>query len=158
MFWIVYLGARSHSLFDNSVEFTFTCWSTLMFDVWCFEQKLDFFVFELAIKWLFAIDNANAKLWSSDFVMMIKMTTKSFTRSYHTLVVDVYATCYIYRSRTEIFISCVCPTCSISLAERFYRTRSKIFISWVGGRPVVYHEWSAANTSDLQQVNPLLSL
>ena len=53
-------------------------------------------------------------------------------RSYHTLVVDVYARCYIYRSRTEIFISCVCPTCSISLAERFYRTRSKIFISWVG--------------------------
>ena len=42
-------------------------------------------------------------------------------RSYHTLVVDVYARCYIYRSRTEIFISCVCPTCSISLAERFYR-------------------------------------
>ena len=61
----------------------------------------------------------------------------------------------IYRSRTEIVISCVCPTCSISLAERFYRTRSKIFISWVGGRPVVYHEWSAANTSDIQQVVPL---
>ena len=79
------------------------------------------------------------------------------TRSYHTLVVDVYARCYIYRSRTEIFISCVCPTCSIALAERFYRTRSKIFISWVGGRPVVYHKWSAANTSDIQQVDPLPS-
>ena len=63
----------------------------------------------------------------------------------------------IYQSRTKIFISCVCPTCSISLAERIYRTRSKIFISWVGGRPVVYHEWSAANTSDIQQVDPLPS-
>ena len=79
------------------------------------------------------------------------------TRSYHTLVVDVYARCYIYRSRTEIFISCVGPTCSLSLAERFYRTRSKIFISWVGGQPVVYNEWSAANTSDIQQVDPLPS-
>ena len=55
-----------------------------------------------------------------------------YIRSYHTLVVDVYARCYIYWSRTEIFISCVCPTCSISLAERIYRTRSKIFITLVG--------------------------
>ena len=62
----------------------------------------------------------------------ILIHTAHNTRSYHTLVVDVYARCYIYRSRTEIFISCVCPTCSISLAERFYQTRSKIFISWVG--------------------------
>ena len=84
-------------------------------------------------------------------------TVQYNTRSYHTLVVDVYARCYIYRSRTEIFIICVCPTGSISLAERIYGTRSKIFISWVGGRPVVYHEWSAANTSDIQQVNPLPS-
>ena len=60
----------------------------------------------------------------------------------------------IYRSRTEIFISCVCPTCSISLAERIYRTWSKIFISRVGGRHVVYHSCSLRSTRDIQQVDP----
>ena len=42
-------------------------------------------------------------------------------------------------------------------AFRVNRTQSKIFYSWVGGRHVVYHEWSAANTSDIQQVDPLPS-
>ena len=58
-----------------------------------------------------------------------------YIRSYHTSVVNVYARCYIYWSRTELFISCVCSTCSISLTERIYRTLSKIFITWVGGVP-----------------------
>ena len=34
-----------------------------------------------------------------------------------------------------------------------YPMRSKIFIT--RGQPVVYPKWSAANTSDIQQIDPL---
>ena len=42
-------------------------------------------------------------------------------------------------SRTEIFISCVRLTCSISPAKHISQTWTKLFIRWVGGWPVVYH-------------------
>ena len=42
-------------------------------------------------------------------------------------------------SRTEIFISCVCLTCSISPAKHISWTWTKLFIRWVGGWHVVYH-------------------
>ena len=46
----------------------------------------------------------------------------------------------------RLVIDCFLPICSISHTERIYQMRFKTFIRWVGGRPVVYHEWSAATT------------
>ena len=57
-------------------------------------------------------------------------------------MVDVYARCYIYQSRTEIFISCVGPTCPISLAECIYRTRWNVFtICYISRVERSKHEW-----------------
>ena len=45
----------------------------------------------------------------------VRCPASKITLAYHIIVVDVDATCYIYWSRTEIFISCVDPPCCILL-------------------------------------------
>ena len=49
----------------------------------------------------------------------------------------------------------LCPPWTISLADCVYQTQSKIFISWVGGHPVINHKWSSANTSDMQKLSAI---
>ena len=68
----------------------------------------------------------------------------------------------IYRSRTEIFFSCICSICSVSLAEQNYRTWSRIFIIWVGGSTccislvfAALHLWYTTGQSPTQMINIL---